>query len=170
MAPNPTPFVDAGAAVSSTHRGTAGAASGLKFIVDSPVVRYADDAIYSAYEYQRTRVRKGAQGEVVVTPESTKYEFRTELSVPRLGLMLVGWGGNNGSTLTASVIANKLNIRWHTKDGVQTPNYFGSLVQASTLKLGTGDDGKDVYITFRDILPMVDPNNIVLGGWDISNM
>lgn len=31
-----------------------------------------------------------------------------ERTVPRLGVMLVGWGGNNGSTVTAGVLANRL--------------------------------------------------------------
>jgi len=37
------------------------------------------------------------------------------MKVPKLGLMLVGWGGNNGSTITAGILANKYNISWNTK-------------------------------------------------------
>jgi len=29
--------------------------------------------------------------------------------------MLVGWGGNNGSTLTAGIMANRQNLSWRTK-------------------------------------------------------
>lgn len=43
--------------------------------------------------------------------------FRTERRVPRLGVMLVGWGGNNGTTVTATVLANSLNLTWRTKTG-----------------------------------------------------
>lgn len=72
----------------------------------------------------------------VVRPKTVKYEFKTQTNVPKLGfvfylflcfhfvsyhacliyllllcllyrVMLVGWGGNNGSTLTAGVIANR---------------------------------------------------------------
>jgi len=84
--------------------------------------------------------------------------------------MMVGWGGNNGSTLTASIVANRHNITWRTKDGIKTPNYFGSVVQASTLKIGIDEKGNDVYIPFSNILPMVHPNDFVLGGWDISSL
>jgi len=80
----------------------------------------------------------------------------------------VGLGGNNGSTVVAGVIANREKITWRTKDGVQTPNYWGSVTQASTLKLGTGSDGRDVYVPFKNILPMVDPNDMVFSGWDIN--
>lgn len=81
---------------------------------------------------------------------------------------MVGWGGNNGSTVTASIAANRRNVQWHTKEGIKSPNYFGSVVMASTLKLGVDENGKDVFIPFKDILPMVHPNDVVLGGWDIN--
>lgn len=32
--------------------------------------------------------------------------------------MLVGWGGNNGTTLTGGILANKYNINWNSKRGV----------------------------------------------------
>lgn len=46
---------------------------------------------------------------------------------------------------------------------LQHANYYGSLLQASTVCLGTGPSG-DVYIPFRDMLPMVHPNDIVFDG------
>ena len=84
--------------------------------------------------------------------------------------MLVGWGGNNGSTLTASILANKLGISWNTKSGLQDPNYFGSVTQSSTLRIGADHLGNDVFIPFNSILPMVNPNDLVIGGWDISSL
>lgn len=83
--------------------------------------------------------------------------------------MLVGWGGNNGTTVTGAVLANKHNITWRTKDGVQKPNYFGSLIQAGTICLGTSESSSEVYVPFKDVLPLVNPNDIVFGGWDISS-
>lgn len=84
--------------------------------------------------------------------------------------MLVGWGGNNGSTVTAAILANKHKMTWETKEGVKQANFFGSLLQAATLNLGTDASGKDVYLPFKDVLPMVDPCDLVLDGWDISGM
>ena len=78
--------------------------------------------------------------------------------------MLVGWGGNNGSTVTAAVLANRLALTWLTKDGPQAANYYGSLTQASTSLLGSGPDGRDVYIPFSHLLPMVHPDNIEFDG------
>lgn len=56
-----------------------------------------------------------------------------------------------------------------TKDGLKTPNYFGSLTQAATCRLGSYN-GEEAFTPFRSLLPMVNPNDIVLGGWDISGL
>lgn len=41
-----------------------------------------------------------------------------------------------------------------TKDGLKSPNYFGSLTQASTLRVGNYE-GEEVYVPFKSLLPMV---------------
>lgn len=83
--------------------------------------------------------------------------------------MLVGWGGNNGSTITAALLANKLGLTWKTKTGIQQANWYGSLTQSSTVRLGTGADGEEVHVPMSSLLPMVDPDDIVIDGWDISD-
>lgn len=55
------------------------------------------------------------------------YEFKTDARVPKLGIMLVGWGGNNGTTVTAGVLANKHKMKWNTKKGEKEANWFGSI-------------------------------------------
>jgi myo-inositol-1-phosphate synthase len=40
--------------------------------------------------------------------------------------MLVGLGGNNGSTFTAGILANRKNLTWATKQGESQANFFGS--------------------------------------------
>eukprot|EP00897_Mesotaenium_endlicherianum_P004104 jgi/Mesen1/3721/ME000202S02811 len=142
------------------------------FRVDSPNVVYTEDFIQSKYEYQSTEltnVLKDGKFEWIAKPTSTSYDFKTDRKVPKLGIMLVGWGGNNGSTLTAGVIANREGISWVTKEGVQCSNYFGSLTQASTCRIGAFN-GEEVHVPFKSLLPMVDPNDVVFGGWDINNM
>jgi len=82
--------------------------------------------------------------------------------------MLVGWGGNNGSTLTAGILANKHGVTWETKEGLKQPNWLGSLTQSSTVRVGN-INGAEVYTPFKSLLPLVEPTDIVLGGWDISS-
>ncbi|XP_023217118.1 inositol-3-phosphate synthase 1-A-like isoform X1 [Centruroides sculpturatus] len=138
------------------------------FKVESSNARYAEDYIEADYDYQTTEVKMD-NGEYKIFPHITQITFRTQRKVPRLGLMMVGLGGNNGTTVAAAILANKMKLSWHTKVGVVKANYFGSLTQASTVCLGSSPDG-DVYVPMKDLLPMVDPNDIVVDGWDISSM
>uniref|UniRef100_A0A3Q1MFY6 Inositol-3-phosphate synthase 1 n=1 Tax=Bos taurus TaxID=9913 RepID=A0A3Q1MFY6_BOVIN len=87
-----------------------------EFVVESPDVVYSPETIEAQYEYRTTSVSREG-GVLKVHPTSTRFTFRTARQVPRLGVMLVGWGGNNGSTLTAAVLANRLRLSWPTRTG-----------------------------------------------------
>ncbi len=159
---NGTPEVDGVKSVAKMERG--------RVVVESPSVEYREDHIYSTYNYATTTVEKRG-ADLLVQPKNVEYQFRTKRTVPKTGLMLVGWGGNNGSTVTAGILANQSNLSWDTREGRQGANYMGSVVMGSTLKLGVdAATGQEVYIPFNHILPMVNPNDFVLGGWDINNM
>lgn len=129
-----------------------------------------DNHLYTKFTYENSVVEtNGSAGSFSVTPTAIDYQFKTDLTTPKLGLMLVGLGGNNGTTLVGSVLANKHNISFETKEGVIKPNYYGSVTQSSTIKLGVDATGNDVYAPFNSILPFVNPNDFVVGGWDISS-
>lgn len=141
------------------------------FIVNSPNVIYTENDIKSKYTYRTTSVVQGPDGKYVATPKETVYDFKVDRKIPKLGMMLVGWGGNNGSTVTAGIIANRHGLVWDTREGPRTANYYGSVVMSSTMKLGTNTKtGKDINIPFHNVLPMAHPNDFVIGGWDISKM
>mmetsp|Transcript_12899 Transcript_12899/g.19622 ORF Transcript_12899/g.19622 Transcript_12899/m.19622 type:complete len:530 (-) Transcript_12899:237-1826(-) len=135
------------------------------FKVESDKCKYTDDSILADYTYETTVVEGN-----VVKPVKTEMKIKTETAVGKTGVMLVGLGGNNGCTCVAGSIANKLGITWETKEGTQKPNYFGSVMMASTVKLGNDASGNSVYTPMNNMLPMVHPNDIVWGGWDISKM
>ncbi|KAI0919191.1 hypothetical protein AcW1_003358 [Taiwanofungus camphoratus] len=139
-------------------------------VVQSEHTAYSDEFITAKYTNRGADVAV-KDGQYTVTPTVKQYEFQTARQVSKTGLMMVGWGGNNGTTLSATILANRHNIIWHTKSGVQRPNYIGSLLRASTVRLGTEPaTGKDVHVPVSDVLPMVHPNDLVLGGWDISGL
>jgi myo-inositol-1-phosphate synthase len=141
------------------------------FTVSSSNVEYSEDTIKSKYTYRTTDVTQNAEGKYVAIPKETLYDFKVERKVPKTGVMLVGWGGNNGTTVTAGIIANKRNLVWETKQGNRAANYYGSVIMSSTTKLGVDSKtGKEIYIPMHDLLPMVHPNDLVVGGWDISGM
>jgi len=138
------------------------------FKVNSDKVAYTDASITSTYEYQHTELRQNG-ATLEVTPKTTTYQFKTDAVVPKLGVMLVGLGGNNGTTVTGGILANKHGMTWQTKEGLRTPNYWGSLTQAATCRVGNMN-GEEVYAPFKSLLPMVNPNDMEIGGWDISGM
>jgi myo-inositol-1-phosphate synthase len=101
--------------------------------------------------------------------------IRTDKRVPKLGVMLVGLGGNNGSTFVAGIIANKKGLTWAAKAGEQKANFYGSFTQSATTHVGFNfneEDGTltDVFKPVKELLPMVDPIDFDVCGWDISNL
>jgi myo-inositol-1-phosphate synthase len=72
------------------------------------------------------------------------HTIKTAGKVPKLGLLMVGLGGNNGSTLTAGLLAHKHNINWESKNGIHKPNFYGSFTQSATCRTGIKQsaDGK----------------------------
>lgn len=83
---------------------------------------------------------------------------------------MVGLGGNNATTLIAGILANKFGYTWETNLGVKSPNWFGSITQSSTIRVGMDASGKDVYVPLKCLVPMVNPNDIEIDGWDISSL
>lgn len=141
------------------------------FTVDSPNVEYTNEEIKTKYVYRTTAVSQAGNGKYVAKPKETVYDFKVDRKVGKVGMMLVGWGGNNGTTVTAGIIANRRGLTWDTREGPRAANYYGSVVMGSTMKLGTeAKTGKEINIPFHDVLPMVHPNDLVIGGWDISGM
>ncbi|KAL1687876.1 hypothetical protein GGG16DRAFT_61167 [Schizophyllum commune] len=139
-------------------------------IVQSDKTAYSDEFITSSF------VNRGAEvnvvnGQYLVKPTADEFQFQTKRAVGKTGLMMVGLGGNNGTTLCATILANRHNIVWGTKSGMQQPNYIGSMLRASTVSIGVDPaTGRDVHVPISDVLPMVHPNDLVLGGWDISGL
>ena len=130
-----------------------------------------NDHLITEFVYEKPIVvrKSGKTHEVKI--EKSVYTLQTDLKVPKVGLMMVGWGGNNGSTLTGCLLANKHKMSWATKRGKQGSNYFGSLLMASTMRLGIDETtNEEINIPMNEILPMVNPDDLVIGGWDISSV
>ena len=72
----------------------------------------------------------------------------------KLGILLVGLGA-----VSTTTIAGVLAIR----KGLASP--IGSLTQMGTIRLGKRTEGRSPKI--KEIVPLVDLDNIVFGGWDI---
>ena len=113
------------------------------------------------------------EAERVSRPCLQQKVIQTEKRVPRLGVMLVGLGGNNGSTFTAGILANRHNLTWETRNGPQSANFYGSFTQSATTHVGFKFDEQsgeltDVHRPIKQLLPMVSPVDFEVGGWDIN--
>ncbi|TRM68922.1 hypothetical protein BD626DRAFT_472382 [Schizophyllum amplum] len=143
---------------------------------DASIIVQSENTAYSDEFITSTFVNRGAEvnvvnGQYLVKPTADEFQFQTKRAVGKTGLMMVGLGGNNGTTLCATILANRHNITWGTKGGMQQPNYIGSMLRASTVSIGIDPaTGRDVHVPISDVLPMVHPNDLVLGGWDISGL
>lgn len=100
--------------------------------------------------------------------ENTKYHFKTDKDVGKVGLLMVGFGGNNGSTILGGIIANREKLEWNTKKGVQKANMYGSMTQCSSMKVADSEDG-EVYMRLHEVIPMIKPEDLVIAGWDINS-
>ena len=81
-----------------------------KITVKSANLKETQDVLQSKYVYHYNKTETKTENgnvEIVVEPKTVALEFKTEKKIGRVGVMLVGWGGNNGSTLTAGILANK---------------------------------------------------------------
>jgi len=137
-------------------------------VVQTPNVTYTPECILSKYEYRgHSNIIFNEKG-ATIQPTIEEYQFKTLRKVPKTGMAIIGLGGNNGTTVTGTILANKHKISWQKKSKTIESNYFGSLTQASTIRIGTTPNG-DVYIPFNRIVPMVEPNDLVIGGWDINS-
>lgn len=137
--------------------------------VSTDKTQYSETELTTQYRYVNSIVTESSSnGPLEVSLKEEDYQFKVDLKIPRVGVMLVGLGGNNGTTLVASVLANRNKVAFHTKDGVKEANYYGSVTQCSTIKLGIDQEGNDVYVPFNSVLPFVSPNDFVVSGWDIN--
>ncbi|KAI6172185.1 Inositol-3-phosphate synthase [Aphelenchoides besseyi] len=141
--------------------------SKLQLKVDSPNVTNDGTTLTAVYEHRRNKITKRGNS-ITITPEEHAYNFKTTLKPRKTGLLLVGLGGNNGTTVVGSTIANREKMEWRTKNGTQAANYLGSVTQSTTVHLGF-DGERQFYVPFNSILPLVNPNDLIIGGWDLNN-
>ena len=76
------------------------------------------------------------------------------------GLLVVGLGGANGTTLLAGVLAHRLNIDWHGPRGEpNSPNYYGCITQLD-------QRGKYGGVGYRNkVKGLANASMAAIGGW-----
>eukprot|EP00934_Nitzschia_sp_Nitz4_P001889 Nitzschia sp. Nitz4//scaffold118_size93875//21477//22979//NITZ4_004780-RA/size93875-augustus-gene-0.93-mRNA-1//-1//CDS//3329533700//1889//frame0 len=85
----------------------------------------------------------------------------SDSSVPKkIGVLIVGLGGNNGVTALAGFLANQKSLEWETAAAgrVSAPNWNGCITQLEPRGGGVG---------FKGRFPLSDVTTAAVGGWDI---
>jgi Myo-inositol-1-phosphate synthase len=111
-------------------------------------------AVATSIQQQQQQQLEELKPKPVLSKDST-YKPKTTGS---FGLMIVGLGGANGTTMLAGILANRLNINWHGPRGEKlTPNYYGCITQLNTKGGGVG---------YKDrIKGLADASMAAVGGW-----
>ncbi|ODN06032.1 Inositol-3-phosphate synthase 1 [Orchesella cincta] len=138
--------------------------------VNSPKVTYGGDFIKAKYNYESSTATQHPDGRITINPYTLEMDVTTAAKVPRTGLMMAGWGGNNGTTFTGMCLANKHKLTWHSKRGEHKADFLGSVSMIGTFPVGLNEDGEEVFAPVRHMLPMLDPTKMEIDGWDISSM
>ena len=131
--------------------------------------RETDTEIHSRYIYRQNICKKDGN-KLNITKKTSIINFKTDKKKCKLGVMLVGLGGNNGITFLSGIIANKNKITWKTKKGVKHANYLGSITQSTCIQVGIDDNLNPVNVPFKSVIPLVEPDDIIVSGWDISKV
>jgi len=139
-------------------------------VVKSSHAKYTEDFIDSSYEYTRSEAVRNADGSIECKDVTKTLEFRVQKKKGKLGVMMVGLGGNNGTTLAGGIIANRKKLTWEADlKGTKTANWIGSMMEVGTMKIGTDAENKDIFVPLKSVLPTTNASDVVLGGWDIHH-
>ena len=79
--------------------------------------------IENQYNYNYVKIDDGDNFTIL----NNKVNIRTHLKNSRIGVLLVGIGGNNGSTFTASILARQKDVEWENKNGKHKVKFLGSI-------------------------------------------
>ena len=107
-------------------------------------------------------------GSFIIKENNIKIQTLDYNKDKKLGVMIVGLGGNNGSTLVASLLAYNKGLTWENKNGIQKVKWLGSLSQYGSINLGY-NKCKIVSKLIKDMVCLRKPEDIIIGGWDICS-
>ena len=137
---------------------------------------YSSVSINSTYRHHQagpfmpstpTTATTGRGGPLVDPPQPVLVKDRQHKpkTLGSFGLLVVGLGGANGTTLLAGVLANRLGIHWHGPRGEpNTPNYYGCITQLD-------QRGKYGGVGYRNkVKGLADASMAAIGGWVRLNL
>lgn len=123
------------------------------------------DASSSVSGFSATTNARHAQfapGRGSANPKLTADSNHTPKTHGSFGILVVGLGGANGTTMLAGILANRLKMEWHGPKGEpMLPNYNGCITQLDQRGVHGG-------VGYRDLVKgLADASMAAVGGWDI---
>ncbi|KAH0850535.1 LOW QUALITY PROTEIN: hypothetical protein HID58_095442, partial [Brassica napus] len=125
------------------------------FKVESPNVKYTENEIHSVYDYETTEVvHENVNGayQWIVKPR-----LSNTISKPTLVSQIRGYACGLGRKQWINL--SRRGISWGPRTRCNKRNYFGSLTQASSIRVGSFN-GEEIYAPFK----RVNPDDVVFGG------
>jgi myo-inositol-1-phosphate synthase len=98
------------------------------------------------------------------TVEDERYDFTVEpKKSKRLGVLIAGICGNNGTTLVSGLMSHWKKSKVETKEGEYSTKFYGSISQYGVM------DINGTPTLYKDLIDLYDVSEIILHGWDIVN-
>ncbi|KAI4837857.1 hypothetical protein MKS88_003276 [Plasmodium brasilianum] len=136
-------------------------------------IKEDDNFVYSNFEHVETEVEKDMiKGALVCKKVKNNYEIMVEkLKRKKLGVLLVGIGGNNATSMLGGICANSKNLTYFNKYDVKKANYLGSVFLSTNIRLGYNKAEREhSYCPIHKLIEVYNPEYIVYGGWDLNNL
>lgn len=121
------------------------------------------------YSYKYCEFDEENNNKYVIKEKKYKINIAPTVSGKKIGVMIAGLGGNNGSVFTAGMLAKQKGLTFENRDGTQAVDLLGSLYAYGTVNLGYNNKGKVVSKLMRDMVDMKSVDDIVVDGWDICD-
>lgn len=132
-----------------------------------------ENFIYSEYDHKETVVEVDDKKNIFCKEVKTVYEIKMEKikNENKLGVLIVGIGGNNATTMLGGICANSNNITYCDRYGMKKANYLGSVFLSSNVRIGYSPKiNEHIYAPIYKLVEIFNPENIVFGGWDLNKM
>ena len=128
--------------------------------LNRPVPSDAESAVSFTSTFRHSNFNPSLDS--LASPKLTKDASHKPKTHGSFGVLVVGLGGANGSTMLAGILANRLKIDWRGAKGEpMSPNYNGCITQLDQRGVHGG-------VGYRDLVKgLADASMAAVGGWDI---
>ena len=118
----------------------------------------------NSYSYKYSEINS----DFIINTVERKIKILTaKCTCDKIGVMIIGIAGNNGSTLTAGILGYQKKLNWEDKNGIHEIDFLGSLYQYGSTNVAFYKDGKPYSKLLRNIMNMKKIDDLIIGGWDI---